>query len=393
MLFRSPLTAHIDNPATPAAFAQSAGLPGPYRPQWTADGKHVYFVVTERGCVNLYCLDIEQQSVTPVWKDEHLIFSLTLLPENRGLILLRAEMQRPWELYLLPLKGTEAGEAERLTHMYDQKLAEFQWSEPERLQYTSDNGDLIDGWLIRPIGAKAGVRYPLLVNIHGGPQSAFGAAINLGFQYYAAQGFAVFCCNPHGSTSCGEAFMQQVEGDWGGLDYQDIMRGVDECIARGVADPERLVASGYSYGGFMSMTILGKTDRFKAIVPMAGVSNLASFVGTSDIGFWMVRQAKGYPWDSERADYYREHSPLTRAPQVTTPTLFIHPENDLRCPIEQTEQFYMALKMIGKVPVEFVRIPASWHVGVSRPNLFFARVEKMLEWFRKYVEIRPEEYD
>ena len=187
--------------------------------------------------------------------------------------------------------------------------------------------------------------------------------------------------------------MQQVEGDWGGLDYQDIMRGVDECIARGVADPERLVASGYSYGGYMSMNIIGKTDRFKAVVPMAGISNLATFVGTSDIGFWMVRQALGYPWDAERADYYREHSPLTRAPQVTTPTLFIHPENDLRCPIEQTEQLYMALKMIGKVPVEFVRVPGSWHVGVSKPGLFFARFEKMLEWFRKYVELRPEEYD
>ncbi len=387
------LTEHIDNPTTPAAFAQAAGMPGPYRPQWTEDGKRVYFVVTERGCVNLYCLDVEQKTTTPVWTDQHLIFSLTLLPGNRGLLLLRARMQHPWELYLLPLKGTEAGEAERLTHMYDQKLAEFRWSEPERLQYASENGDLIDGWLIRPIGAKAGARYPLLVSIHGGPQSAYGAGMSLTFQYYASQGFAIFYCNPHGSTSCGEAFLQQVEGDWGGLDFKDIMRGVDECIARGVADPERLVATGYSYGGYMSMTIIGKTNRFKAVVPMAGVSNLASFVGTSDIGFWMVSQAKGYPWEAQSADYYREHSPITRAPQVTTPTLFIHPEGDLRCPIEQTEQFYMALKMIGKVPVEFVRVPASWHSGVSKPSLFFARGEKMLEWFRKYVEIRPEEYD
>ncbi len=387
------LTAHIDNPASIAAFAQAGGMPGPYRPQWSQDGKRAYFVVTERGCINVHCLDIEKRSSTPVLVDQHLVPYLALLPEDRGLLLLRAEELHPWEFYLLPLKGTEVGTAERLTHLYDRTLSEFHWSEPERLEYPSSNGDPIDGWLIRPIGAKAGVRYPLMVIVHGGPQSAYGAGLNLNFQYFAGQGFAVFFCNPHGSTGSGEAFLQQVEGDWGGLDYEDIMRGIDACIERGVADPERLVVSGYSYGGYMSMRIIGKTDRFKAAVPMAGVSNLASFVGTSDIGFWMVRQSLGYPWDPERADYYREHSPLTAAPQVTTPTLFIHPENDLRCPIEQTEQFYMALKMIGKVPVEFIRVPASWHVGTTKPSLALARGEKMLEWFRKYVEIRPAEYD
>ena len=187
--------------------------------------------------------------------------------------------------------------------------------------------------------------------------------------------------------------MREVEGDWGGWDYQDIMLGVDACIARGIADPERLLVTGYSYGGYMSMFIIGQTSRFKAAAPMAGVSSLASFVGTSDIGFWQVVQAKGYPWDPEREAYYRERSPLTHAPSVTTPTLFIHPENDLRCPIEQSEQFYMRLKMIGKVPVEFVRVPGAWHVGTSKPSSDFVFSEKMLEWFRKYVEIRAEEYE
>jgi dipeptidyl aminopeptidase/acylaminoacyl peptidase len=171
------------------------------------------------------------------------------------------------------------------------------------------------------------------------------------------------------------------------------MLGVDECIARGVADPERLLVTGYSYGGYMSMFIIGQTDRFKAAVPMAGVSNLASFVGTSDIGFWQTVQSKGYPWDPQRETYYHERSPLSHAPRVTTPTLFIHPENDLRCPIEQSEQFYMRLKMIGKVPVEFVRVPGAWHVGATKPSQDLVFDEKMLEWFRKYVEVRPGEYD
>jgi dipeptidyl aminopeptidase/acylaminoacyl peptidase len=151
--------------------------------------------------------------------------------------------------------------------------------------------------------------------------------------------------------------------------------------------------TGYSYGGYMSMFTIGHTDRFKAAVPMAGISNLTTFVGTSDIGFWQVAQAKGYPWDPERADYYRERSPLTSAHRVTTPTLFMHPENDLRCPIEQSEQFYMTLKMMGKVPVEFVRAPAARHGGTTKPSQFLSYWQKMLEWFGKYVEIRPEEYE
>lgn len=171
------------------------------------------------------------------------------------------------------------------------------------------------------------------------------------------------------------------------------MRGIDECVARGVADAERLLVAGYSYGGYMSMYMIGQTGRFKAAVPMAGVSDLASFVGTSDLGFWQATQAKGYPWEPEREVYYRERSPLTHAARVTTPTLFIHPENDLRCPIEQSEQFYMRLKMMGKVPVAFARGPAAWHGGTEKPSQYFERWETMLEWFRTYVEVRAEEYE
>jgi dipeptidyl aminopeptidase/acylaminoacyl peptidase len=119
----------------------------------------------------------------------------------------------------------------------------------------------------------------------------------------------------------------------GWLGLPGYLFGIYECVARGVADLERLVVSGYSYGGYMSMFIIGQTDRFKAAVPMAGVSNLASFAGCSDIGFWQVLQAKGCPWDPQRQDYYRQRSPLTHAARVNTPTLFLHPENDLRCPL------------------------------------------------------------
>jgi len=386
------MTADVDNHATVAAFA-GFGQPGLYRPQWSPDGAGVYYLVTEHGCVNVYRLDVAQKQSTTLTRNEQLTHFMALLPDEKGLVLAQAQPLSLWELYLLPLHAKEAGEQERLTHLSDHQLSEFALSEPERIHYQGANGDEIEGWLMRPVGAREGVRYPLVVRIHGGPQSAFGTGMNPYHQYLAAQGFAVFYCNPHGSTGHGHTFMHDVEGDWGGWDYQDIMRGVDECIARGVADPERLVVSGYSYGGYMSMFIVGQTDRFKAAVPMAGVSDLASFVGTSDLGFWMTIQSKGYPWDPERQVYYRERSPLTHAARVTTPTRLIHPENDLRCPIGQSEQFYMALKMMGKVPVELVRTPGSWHASTGNPSQYITYWEKMVEWFLKYVEVRPEEYD
>jgi dipeptidyl aminopeptidase/acylaminoacyl peptidase len=390
------LTAEIDNNASPPSVS-NFGRPVPYRPQWSEDGQRIYFLVTERGCANVYCLDMERNVSTRLTDDGHLNYYLALLPGEQGLLLVQAQPLHPWEFYLLPLVkdslASVVAETERLTFLYDRQLDQFTWSMPERMTYQGANGDEIDGWLVRPIGAREGVRYPLMVSIHGGPHGTFTPGMSLFFQYLAAQGFACFYCNPHGSSGRGQDFMREVMGDWGGWDFQDIMLGIDECIARGVADPERLVVSGYSYGGYMTMYAIGQTDRFKAAVPMAGISNLVSFVGTSDIGLWAVMEAKGYPWDSAREAYYRERSPLTYAAQVTTPTCIVHPENDLRCPIEQSEQFYMALKMMGKVPVEFVRGPVSWHANTTRQSQFFGRWKTMLEWFLKYVEIRPEEYE
>ncbi len=386
------LTEDFDHETAPSA-GGDFGMPGPYHPQWSADGQQVYFLATEDSCVNAFALNLTSKDISRVTVGDREIYFLSLLPGEQGLLLAQEYPFHPCELYLLPLTSSGNAEAIPLTHLYDQLLQDFSWSKPERIRYIGANGDEIDGWLVRPMGARDGVHYPLLLNIHGGPQYSFGVGLDPVFQAMAAQGFAVFYCNPHGSTGRGNEFMRSVLGDWGGKDFQDIMLGVDECIARGIADPERLAVTGYSYGGFMTMFTIGHTDRFKAAVPMAGVSNLVSFVGVSDIGFWQVMQAKGYPWDPEREAYFRERSPVNSADRVTTPTLFIHPENDLRCPIEQSEQFYMRLKMMGNVPVEFIRAPGAWHVGVSKPSQWLAYFEEALAWFRNYIEIRPEEYE
>jgi dipeptidyl aminopeptidase/acylaminoacyl peptidase len=385
------VTPDLDNATSPEVSGRF-GFPGPYRPLWSEDGQHIYFLVTEHGCVHVYRMAVDTRAITQLTTDETVTGFLALLPAHRGLLLVQARPEHPWEFYRLPLNAEGVSEAQRLTRLYDRMVDEFLWGKVEHITYQGANGDEIDGWLIHPIGEREGVRYPLMLQIHGGPHWAYGCQVDPFWHYYAAQGYAVFGCNPHGSTGQGEEFMRAVIADWGGKDYQDIMRGVDECIARGVADPERLVVTGYSYGGYMSMYIIGQTDRFKAAVPMAGISNLASSALICDICRSDISEAQGYPWEPERAAYYRERSPLTYAPRVTTPTLLIHGENDVRCPIEQSEQLYMALKMLGKVPVEFVRAPGAWHADTMKPSQWMAYWEKMLEWFRKYIEIRPEEY-
>lgn len=389
------LTSDLDNSTYPDV-GGDFGFPSAYRPQWSRDGQYLYFLVAEQGCVHVYRLSVVWRTLTKLTTDESITGYLVLLPDEQSLLIAQERADHPWELYRLSLAERDRDRSEshvQLTHLYDEMLKELVLGKTERIRYQGANGDEIEGWLTLPPGARRGVRYPLIVRIHGGPHWAFGEEIVPIHQYYAAHGYAVFYCNPHGSTSYGEAFMRRVLGDWGGWDYEDIMRGVDICIERGVADPERLVVTGYSYGGYMSMFIIGQTNRFKAAVPMAGVSNLASFVGTSDIGFWQVMEAKGYPWDAERVAYYRERSPLTHASRVKTPTMLVHPENDLRCPIEQSEQFYMTLKMMGNVPVEFVRVPQAWHVGAAKPSQHVVFDNNMLEWFGRYIEIRPEEYE
>lgn len=368
------------------------GNPGPYRPQWSKDGQKVFFLASVSGSVHIYQLDIVWRTITPLTDPESLTFSMALFPDGEHLLAAQMFSDHPWELYRLPALVDLPEKPERLTRLYDQWLSERRWGRCERIVYTGAFNDEVEGWLIHPIGARAGVRYSLIVRIHGGPHSAYsrGTALDPINHYLAAEGYAVFYCNPHGSTSYGEAFMQTVTGDWGGADFDDIMRGVDACIARNGVDPERLAVMGTSYGGYMSMYIVGHTDRFKAAAPMAGVSDLASFVGTSDIGFWMVQQSHGYPWDAARTTYYHDRSPLSAVVDVSTPTLLLHGEADLRCPIGQSEQFYMALKMISRAPTALVRIPATWHIGSEAPAQYWSAYKKTVEWFNTYIQVQPE---
>ena len=249
------------------------------------------------------------------------------------------------------------------------------------IRWKSFDGKTIEGVLVLPVGYKKGQRVPLIVEPHGGPMGVRTVAFNPIWQMFAGAGYAVFAPNFRGSGYHGREFVRANIGDWGGGDYQDIMAGVDYLIKEGIADEKKLGVEGWSYGGFMTNWIITHSDRFKAAVSGAGLSNLESFYGTTDIQGFMEYYHKGFPWSSR--EVYRSSSPLTSTFKVKTPVLILHGEEDARVPISQSEELYYYLKKSG-VTVRFVRYPGEGH-GLREPQHQIDRYTRMLNWFNTHI--------
>jgi dipeptidyl aminopeptidase/acylaminoacyl peptidase len=265
------------------------------------------------------------------------------------------------------------------------------------VQWKSYDGRQVEGLLTYPAGYDEGKKYPLLLVIHGGPAGIFtqsylgsaAVATSSGkptFSAYplaafAARGYAVLRCNVRGSSGYGTEFRHANRGDWGGGDYQDLLAGVDQVIAQGVADPDRLGVMGWSYGGFMTTWVIGHTPRFKAASVGAGVTDLVSFPGTADIASFLPSYFSGEPWEREAA--YREHSPITHVKGIRTPTLIQHGEDDERVPIGQGYELYNALKRQG-CTVTMVVYPRAHH-AIGEPKLLLDAMERNLAWFDEHL--------
>ena len=250
----------------------------------------------------------------------------------------------------------------------------------------SSGGHVVEGWIMKPSGFKKGKKYPMAVEIHGGPRGVFGNALMHEHQVLAGRGYAVMYINPWGSGGYTEDFQAGLPGHYGEQDYADIMEAVDHCIKTyDWVDGERLACLGGSYGGYMTNWIVTHTTRFKAAVTMRSISNWVSFFGTSDIGWTFGRREMlGVPWENE--EEFMAKSPIRYVKNVKTPTLILHSEEDYRCPMEQGEQFFTALKYLG-VPTEFVRFPGENHElsRSGKPKHREARLEHILRWFEKYL--------
>jgi dipeptidyl aminopeptidase/acylaminoacyl peptidase len=284
--------------------------------------------------------------------------------------------------YVVRQKGEPAEvytNAGRLTRTNPQ-MEEMAVAESEVVRWKGPGGLDIEGLLTRPLGYVAGKRVPMILQIHGGPYSRFDTGFSGKIQVLAARGYAVLQPNPRGSLGYGNGFAVANVADWGGKDFQDLMAGVDAMIASGVADAEKLVVMGGSYGGFMTFWTITQTDRFKAAIGHAGISDWYSFHGQSDIPGLMEFGMKGYPWTAET---YRKFSPMTYVDRVKTPLLITHGEQDRRVAIAQAEEYYRAIKSRG-VPVRFVRYPREGH-GITEPNHQLDLAEREMAWIETYL--------
>jgi len=247
---------------------------------------------------------------------------------------------------------------------------------------SSKDGRAIEGWVITPPGFDPSRKYPLILEIHGGPVANYGPRFAFELQLFAAAGYVVLYANPRGSDSYGAEFGNLIHHDYPGDDYFDLMSGVDAVIARGFVDERNLFVTGGSGGGVLTAWIVGKTDRFRAAVVAKPVINWYSFVLTSDMTSYFYKYwFSGFPWDHE-AEYMRR-SPLSLVGQVKTPTMVMTGEADFRTPISESEQYYQALKL-RRVDTALVRVPGASHDIAARPSQLLAKAAHILAWFEKY---------
>jgi len=354
-------------------------------PVFSRDGSSILCLATIEGSVRIARFARDGSHAEYILPDEKEFYQFAEL-ENGQIVAAVADVLRPGDLFLYTQPDEVGAEPIQLTHSNPQLDEEIQLSTPETFWFDSSDGLRLQGWMLKPAGMVEGVKVPTILEIHGGPHMMYGFTFMHEFQILAAQGYAVVYINPRGGLGYGQQFVNACRGDYGGGDYRDLMEAMDYALSRySFIDESRLGVTGGSYGGFMTNWIVGHTNRFKAAVTQRSISNWLSFYGVSDIGFFFTEdQIGGNAWDDTEKLW--KHSPLAYVGNVSTPLLILHGEQDLRCPIEQAEQLYVALKR-RRQTTRFVRFPGANH-ELSRgghPHLRVRRLEHIAGWFNEHL--------
>lgn len=350
---------------------------------WSMQSDEVYVQVATRGSAQLASVNVRTKEVTYLTKGHHVVLAYSVNRVCDQAVIVLGNTLDPANVYTLELTSDPDLQApRRLTDWNQEFLESVELSRPEKFTFTSD-GVTLDGWVMLPPGQTPAGGWPTLVEVHGGPAMMYSDSFFFEFQLVVASGIAVIYSNPRGSVGYGQDFCACIVADWGNLDFKDVEALADAALARYPLAADNMAIAGGSYGGFMSAWAIGHTKRYKAAVVMRAVINWYSMVGSSDVGFATpFDEFRGaVPWRDTEA--YLSHSPIAYVDHVEASTLIIHSEEDYRCPIEQGEQFYTALRIRG-VPVEFVRFPKESH-GLSRAGKPWHRVLR-LEKIQAFLE-------
>jgi dipeptidyl aminopeptidase/acylaminoacyl peptidase len=346
---------------------------------WATDGSGVYFVAADSGTSNVYFAP-NTGSPRLVTTGTHQLNAFSMSKSGKATAI-RSSYQSPPDVVRIGLTRTGQAEITQLTRVNDDVLARVKLGAVERVRYTSSGNTTVDGWVVKPPNFDPSKKYPMIMEIHGGPHGAYGVGFNYQFQNFAANDYVVLYTNPRGSTGYGSAFGNAIMHAYPSVDYDDLMAGVNAVVNKGYVDTTRMYVGGCSGGGVLSSWVIGHTNRFAGAAVRCPVIDWLSFAGQTDIPFFTYNFFDAPFW--EKPEQWLKQSPLMYVGNVTTPTVVMTGVLDMRTPMPQSEEYYAALKMRG-VPSALIRFEGEFHGTGSKPSNFMRTQLYMMSWYQRW---------
>ncbi len=347
-------------------------------PQWAPDSSGVYFAADDRGTSNVQFAPLSG-APRAITSGAHMV-SLTSVSSKPVGVGVRSAAHQPPDVVRIDL--AQPGQVAQLTHVNEDVLNGITLGAVEEIAYTSGDGTKVQGWLVKPPSFDSSRKYPLIMEIHGGPHGMYNVGFNFMFQLFSANGYMVLYTNPRGSTGYGSGFGNAIERAYPGVDYDDLMAGVDAAIAKGNVDSRNMFVGGCSGGGVLSSWVIGHTDRFAAAAVRCPVIDWLSFMGHTDVPLFTANFFDAPFW--EKPEQWLKQSPLMYVGNVKTPTLVMTGVLDMRTPMPQSEEYYTALKMRG-IDTKLLRFEGEYHGTTSKPSNFMRTALYMMSWYKDHT--------
>lgn len=351
---------------------------------WSKDEKYLYFNAQSNGGAPIYRVDLKTKKVEQLTDLEGGVGSFDLA--NNKLVYTRTDISSPFELYLA---DGAAKNAKRVTSLNTEWISKKRISLPEKKTFVNEKGLTVEYWVMKPVNFEAGKKYPVVLEIHGGPSAMWGpgeASMWHEYQFFCSKGYGVVYCNPRGSGGYGQDFLRANIEDWGTGPTKDVLTSLDKTVAEGWADTSKLVVTGGSYAGYLVAWIISHDQRFKAACSQRGVYELNTFFGEGNAWRLVPNYFGGYPWEPKAREILNRESPFNYVQNIKTPYIIFHGDNDRRTGFVQSEMMFRALKVLGR-PVEYVRHPGGTH-ELTRSGDNRQRMDQMLrtwEFFERYI--------